>query len=156
VTRQRVHLGRWWRALRDDERGSATAELVLLTPVLIIMLLFIVFCGRLADATLRLEDATHQAARAASLARSTTSAQNDAQATASAALADAGITCQSLAVIVDTAGLRPGATVSVDVTCTVGLSDLALLGVPGSTTLSASFSSPVDTYRGVTGAAGGA
>jgi Flp pilus assembly protein TadG len=120
------------------------------------MLLFIVFCGRLADADLRLEDATHQAARAASLARSTTGAQNDAQATASAALAEAGITCESLAITVNTAGLRPGSTVNVDITCSVGLSDLALLGVPGSITLSASFSSPVDTYRGVTGNAGGA
>jgi Flp pilus assembly protein TadG len=153
---QRVHLGPWWRALREDEQGSATAELVLLTPVLIMMLLFIVFCGRLADANLRLEDATHQAARSASLARSATNAQKDAQSTASAALAAAGITCQSMVVAVDTAGLRPGSTVSVDVTCTVELSDLALLGMPGSTTLSASFSSPVDTYRGVTGTPGGA
>ncbi|MYW90488.1 pilus assembly protein [Amycolatopsis rubida] len=144
------------RSLRDDERGSATAELVLLTPVLIMMLLFIIFCGRLADANLRLEDAAHQAARAASLARSMANARNDAHATASAALANAGITCLSLAVTVHTAGFRPGGIVSVEVTCTVGLSDLALLGMPGSTQLSASFSSPVDTYRGTTANVGGA
>jgi Flp pilus assembly protein TadG len=153
---QKIRYGQWWRSLRDDERGSATAELVLLTPVLIIMLLFIVFCGRLAEANLRLEDAAHQAARAASLARSMTNAQNDAHAMASAALANAGIICQSLAVTVNTAGFRPGSTVSVEVTCTAGLSDLALLGVPGSTQISASFSSPVDTYRGVATNAGGA
>lgn len=140
--------GKWLgRVLRRDERGSATAEMALLTPLLIIMLLFIVVCGRLADGKLRLEDAAHQAARAASLARTVTAAHDDAQATAQAALADAGITCQSLAVAVDTAGLRPGSTVTVDLKCTVGLSDLALLGVPGNTTLSASFASPVDTYR---------
>ncbi|GAB3365866.1 pilus assembly protein [Amycolatopsis echigonensis] len=143
------------RSLRDDERGSAAAELVLLTPGLIMMLLFIVFCGRMADATLRLEDAAHQAARAASLARNVTNARNDAHATASAALANAGITCRSLAVTVNTAGFQPGATVSVEVTCTAGLSDLALLGMPGSIQLSASFSSPVDTYRGVAANAGG-
>jgi Flp pilus assembly protein TadG len=152
----RVHQRQWWRSLRDDEQGSAAAELVLITPVLILMLLFVVFCGQTADANLRLEDAAHQAARAASLARSTTTAQNDAQTTASAALANAGITCQNLAVTVNTAGLRPGSTVSVNVTCTVELSGLTLLGVPGSTTLSASFSSPVDKYRGVVGIAGGA
>ncbi|MEC3974324.1 TadE/TadG family type IV pilus assembly protein [Amycolatopsis sp. H20-H5] len=143
-------------ALVLDERGSATAEMVLLTPVLIVMLLFVMFCGRLADTNLRLNDVAHQAARAASLSRSTASAQNDARATAHSALANAGITCQHLAVSVNAAGLRPGATVSVTVDCTVGLGDLALLGVPGSTTLSASFSSPVDTYRGVNENAGGA
>lgn len=151
-----VHLRQWGRALSRDERGSATAEMVLLTPLLIIMLLFVVFCGRLADTRLRLNDVAHQAARAASMSRSTTGAQTDARATAQSALANAGITCQNLAVTVNDAGLRPGSTVSVDVQCTVGLSDLALLGVPGSTTLSATFSSPVDTYRGVTASGGGA
>lgn len=141
MTRQR-------RALSEDDRGSATAEMVLLTPLLIVMLLFVVFCGRLADSNLRLNDAAHQAARTASLARTTTGAHNDARSTAQTALADAGITCQSLIVTVNTAGLRPGSTITVDVSCAVGLSDLALLGVPGSTTLSASFTSPVDTYRG--------
>lgn len=135
------------RALRRDDRGSATAEMALLTPLLVVMLLFVVFCGRVAASKLRLDDAAHQAARAASLARTLTAAHDDARATAQAALADAGITCQSLAVTVTTSGLRPGSTVTVDVRCTVGLSDLALLGVPGSTTLSASFASPVDTYR---------
>ncbi len=137
------------RALCRDDRGSATVEMTLLTPLLIILLLFIVFCGRLADSKLRLDDAAHQAARAASLARTVTQAHDDARATARAALTDAGITCQSLIVTVDTAGLRPGSTVIVGIRCTVGLSDVALLGVPGSTTLSASFASPVDTYRGV-------
>jgi hypothetical protein len=83
------------------------------------------------------------------LARTVTAAHDDAHATAHAALADAGITCQSLAVTVKTAGLRPGSIVMVDITCAVGLADLALLGVPGSITLSASFASPVDTYRGL-------
>jgi Flp pilus assembly protein TadG len=136
------------RVLREDERGSATAEMTLLTPLLIIVLLFIVFCGRLADSKLRLEDAAHQAARAASLARTVAGAQDDAQETAQAALADAGVACQRLAVTVETAGLLPGSTVTVDIRCDVGLSDLALLDVPGSTTLSASYASPVDTYRG--------
>ncbi|MPZ79669.1 MAG: pilus assembly protein TadE [Actinophytocola sp.] len=154
MTIRSIHLGQPGRALREDDRGSATAEMVLLTPLLIIMLLFIVFCGRLAGSNLRLNDVAHQVARAASLARTTTSAQNDARATAQTALADAGITCQSLAVTVNTAGLRPGSTVTVDVSCTVGLSDLSLLGVPGSTTLSASFASPVDTYRGIAGNGG--
>lgn len=151
---------RCWSALRD-EAGSATAELTLLTPLLIILLLFVVFCGRLAHSSLQMQDAAHQASRAASLARTTSAAQVDARATAQASLAKAGLSCRDLSVVVNTAGLRPGSTISVDLSCTVGLSDLALLGVPGSKTLTASFSSPVDVYRsgpvspGIDHAAGG-
>ena len=159
----KIHTGpsdearRWWHILRADDRGSATVEIVLLTPVLAVMLLFIVFCGRLAGCTLRLNDVAHQAARAASLARTVTSANNDARMIAAASLAEAGITCQTLAVTVTTtAGLQPGSTVNVDVMCTVGLSDLALLGVPGSKTVAASFSSPVDIFRSAAGNGSGA
>lgn len=134
----------WWR----DDRGSATTELVLLTPLLILMLLFIVFCGRLADTSQRINDAAHQAARAASQARSTPAATENARSTAQAALADAGVACQSLSVQTDTQGLHPGSTVTVTVVCSVDLSDLGLLGVPGATTLHTRFSSIVDFFRG--------
>ncbi|WP_435581614.1 TadE/TadG family type IV pilus assembly protein [Amycolatopsis thermoflava] len=134
--------------LRRDERGSAAAELTLLTPLLILLLLFVVFCGRLADAKLRINDVAHQAARAATLARAPSQATANAQAAASAALASAGITCQSLSVSTDTQGLKPGSTVTVTVSCSVGLGDLTSLGVPGSRTFQSSFSSPVDVWRG--------
>ncbi|NKQ58802.1 pilus assembly protein TadE [Amycolatopsis sp. K13G38] len=136
------------RALRRNERGSAAAELTLLTPLLILLLLFVVFCGRLADTKLRINDVAHQAARAATLARTPSQATANAQATASAALASAGITCQSLSVSTDTQGLKPGSTVTVTVSCSVGFGDLTSLGVPGSRTFQSSFSSPVDVWRG--------
>jgi Flp pilus assembly protein TadG len=134
--------------LADAERGSVAAELTVLTPLLLLMLLlFVVLCGRLAGTRLRLDDVAHQAARAASAARTVAAAQSDAQSTAETALAAAGISCRSLQVTVDTAGLQPGSTVTARVACTVGLSDLSLLSVPGSKQLSASFTSPVDVYR---------
>jgi Flp pilus assembly protein TadG len=142
-------------ALHRDERGSAAAELTLLTPLLVLLLLFVVFCGRLADAKLRINDVAHQAARAATLARSPSQAIANAQATASAALRSAGITCQSLAVSTDTQGPKPGSTVTVTVTCNVGLGDLTSLGVPGSRTFESTFSSPVDVWRGTSAQAGG-
>ncbi|MGW7514145.1 hypothetical protein ACWGJ2_00935 [Streptomyces sp. NPDC054796] len=124
-----------------------TAEVVVLTPVLILMLWFLVYCIRLPDALIRIEDAAHQATRAASQARTPTTADTRARSTASAALDQAGITCQSLAV--DTHGsLRPGSTVRVTLVCTVGLQDLALLRLPGTTTVHADFAAPVDVYRG--------
>lgn len=139
---------RFLRCLRRDERGSVATELTLLTPVLILLLLFVVFCGRLADARLRVDDAAHQAVRAATLARTSTQATADARGTAEAALSQAGINCQDLGVTAQLGGLRPGSTVTVTVTCHVGLSDLALLGIPGSTTAESTASSVVDQWRG--------
>ncbi|GAA4884477.1 pilus assembly protein [Pseudonocardia sp. C8] len=143
--------------LRRDERGSVATELTLLTPVLIVLLLFVVFCGRLADARLRVDDAAHQAVRAATLARSSVQATSSARATAEAALGQAGITCRSLGVKAQVGSLRPGSTVIVTVNCEIGLSDLSLLGVPGATTTEASASSVVDQWRGsvTAGGAGG-
>lgn len=134
--------------LLREEHGSATAELVLITPVVILMLLFVILCGRLADTTLRLNDAAHQAARAATLARTPTTAASDAATAAHAALDQSGVACRSLTLQTATQGLRPGSTVSVTVSCTLGLSDLTLLGLPGAVTRQASFSSVVDVYRG--------
>ncbi|MBK0868714.1 pilus assembly protein [Saccharopolyspora sp. HNM0986] len=136
------------RRLHCDERGSVATELTLLVPVLIVLLLFVVFCGRLADSRLRVDDAAHQAVRAATLARSSSQASSDAHATAQAALAQAGVRCQNLGVSAHLAGLQPGSTVTVTVTCDIGLSDLAMLGVPGSTTAESTASSVVDQWRG--------
>lgn len=133
--------------LRDD-RGSAAAELVLVTPLMVLLLLFVVFCGRLAATQVRINGVAHQAARAATSVRTPAQASAAARATATASLAAAGITCQMLTVSIDSAGLRPGTTVTVTVSCTVGLQDLTALGVPGSHTLSCSFSSVVDLWRG--------
>ncbi|MFD8716901.1 TadE family protein [Streptomyces sp. NPDC059629] len=132
--------------LRYDARGSATLELVLTIPILILMLWFLVYCGRLSDTRLTIEDAAHQAARAATLDRNGQAAAVDARSTAASALSQAGVTCQSLSVA--TSGtLHAGSTVTVSVSCTVGLHDLALLHVPGTTTLTAESVSPVDVYR---------
>ncbi|MBB5801298.1 Flp pilus assembly protein TadG [Saccharothrix ecbatanensis] len=140
-------------SIRLDDRGSAATELTLLTPLLVLVLLFVVLCGRLAETKLRINDVAHQAARAATLARTPIQALSDAEATAATALAEAGVACRSLRVAADLQGLRPGSTVTVTVACTVGLDDLALLGVSGSRTFESSFSSPVDRWRGTASSA---
>jgi len=131
------------------DRGSAAAELVLITPLLIVILLLIVAAGRLADARLQVDSAARQAARAASLARDPAAAAAQADATARAALASEHIACSALGVSADTGAFRPGGEVTVTVSCAVSLSGLALLRLPGTETLTASFSSPVDKYRGL-------
>jgi Flp pilus assembly protein TadG len=131
---------------RRGDRGSATAELVLILPVLVLMLLFLALCYRISDVKLRIADVAHQAARAASIATTPTQAISDARATAQSALADAGVVCQNLTVDTDPAGLAPGALVRVTVTCTANLDDLAMLSTPGTATLHATATSPVDVY----------
>jgi Flp pilus assembly protein TadG len=141
--------------LHRDEGGSVAAELTLLTPLLMVLALFVVLCGRITDTKLRINDVAHQAARAATLARTPAQAATNARTTASAALASAGITCQSLTVSTNAQGLKPGSTVIVTVSCNVGLGDLTMLGVPGSQEFESSFSSPVDIWRNQHPRAGG-
>ncbi|MFE1961524.1 bacterial transcriptional activator domain-containing protein [Streptomyces sp. NPDC059479] len=132
-----------------DARGSATVELMLSISLLILILWFVILCGRMSDARLRIEDVAHQAARAATIEGNEAVAAAQARNTANAALGEAGVTCRSLDVTT-MGSVRPGSTVTVTISCAVGLHDLALLGVPGTATLTARFASPVDVYRGGT------
>lgn len=131
------------------ERGSATLELVLVTPVLLLMLLFVVFLGRLGEARNDVDRAARDAARAASISRSAADADTAGQDAARNTLAAGGVACRQLDVAVDTAQFEAGGDVSATVTCTVDLADVAALKVPGSETLTASFTEPVDAYRGL-------
>ncbi|MFG1667638.1 TadE family protein [Streptomyces sp. Y7] len=131
--------------------GSGTVELVVSIPVLLLMLWFLVFCGRMADSRLRIEDVAHQAARAASSARTSSGAEVRARTTAAAGLRDEGITCRSFEIVLK-GDVQPGGITTITLTCRVDLDDLALLQVPGSAALNATFSAPVDVYRGTTNA----
>lgn len=136
-------VGGWWRA----ERGSVTAEAVLIAPVLFMLLVFVaVVVHRGVDARLCLDDAAHQAARAASLQRTPAAATTAAEATATSALAHAGLVCRD-AVVSTTTSSSPGSTVVVSVQCTVDFGQALVLGVPGSRTFSAAASEIIDTYR---------
>jgi Flp pilus assembly protein TadG len=140
----RSNKGRW---LRRDEAGSVTAELVLLTPLLILLLLFVVALGRLAGARLDVDGAAAQAARAASIARDPATATAIAQQTATAALGSDDVTCAQLSVNTDTALFTPGGSVAVTVTCSVSLSDLSGLRLPASESISSRFVAVIDQYR---------
>lgn len=136
---------KWWRA----DTGSASGELTLLAPLLIALMVFVaVVVHRGVNARLRLDDVAHQAARAASLERTPRSAAHSARSTADVALAAAGVTCETMTVTTDTASLNPGGTVTVEVTCRTDLADALLLGVPGTKTVTASASEPIDIWRG--------
>jgi Flp pilus assembly protein TadG len=137
-----------------DETGSFTLELAVLAPALLLLLAFIVAAGRIELAGSSVDGVARDAARAASLARSPAAAQAAAQSTATDTAAHQNIDCTHLAVTVDTSGftapLGTPAAVVVHVSCTAPLGDLAIPGLPGAKTLTASFTSPLDPYRGRT------
>ncbi|MEU7205405.1 TadE/TadG family type IV pilus assembly protein [Streptomyces sp. NPDC045470] len=138
-------------ALRQD-RGSYSLETAVLAPVVIALLLLMVAFGRITDADGAVDSAARAAARAASLERDAGSAQSAAQAAAERSLSGEGITCQATSVSIDTSGYQSDIGVDADVTaaiaCTARLSDIGLPGLPGAKTLTASWTSPLDTYRG--------
>jgi len=136
--------------LKREETGSVVAELVLLTPLLILVLLFVVALGRLGGARIDVDGAAAQAARAASIARDPATATAIATQTATAALGSDNVTCAQLSVSTDTAQFQPGGVVAVTVTCTVSLSDLTGLRLPASESISSRFVEVVDTYRSAT------
>lgn len=140
--------------MKATDRGSASLELVLLTPVLVVVLLFVVAGGRIAAARGQLDGVVRDAARAGSLARSPTAAEKAANELAAGRLATAGLTCRDLNVDVDTSRFYPGGSISARITCTVDLSDLLSLRVPGSRVLVADATEPIDGYRGIVPAQG--
>ncbi len=149
TARRRLTLRDRWRGVAvTGDTGSSTAEAALLTPLLVMVLLFLVLCGRLASAQIDLNAAASSGARAGSLARTEGTARANAQRAALETLAARGVICRQPAVSVTTGGLRPGGAVTVTISCSVRMSDLTLLGVPGSREVSATATSPIDTWRG--------
>lgn len=132
------------------ERGSASLEMVVLAPFLLLVLAVLVLAGRLALAQQAVTAAAADAARTASIQRTAPAAATAARAAATASLTGQGLDCTGLDVDVDTAAfaapLGSPATVAADVACTLDL-DLAIPGLPGSRVISARMSSPLDTWR---------
>jgi len=142
------------RARRSsDERGSATVELVLLAPVVFALLAFIVGLGRSADARGRLTGAARDAARAASLTNTPDAAAAAAHDTALSDLDGAGLECTSPQVSTDTSRFQPGGQVQVTIRCTLDLSSLVISGLPGTSTLTARATVPLDSYSATLGTA---
>jgi Flp pilus assembly protein TadG len=134
---------------RHSERGAATTELVLMTPVLVAMLLLVVALGRVASARADVEAAARDAARAAANARSASAGLRDGDLAARASVDEGGVECRSLSVTLDTTEFRAGGSVAATVSCTVALGDLAGIGLPASRTITAHFTAPIDRYRGL-------
>ncbi|HEY9564996.1 MAG TPA: TadE/TadG family type IV pilus assembly protein [Nocardioides sp.] len=136
------------RSLRvHGERGSIAVEVAVIAPALVFLMLLVVYAGKVSEADGNVERAASDAARAASLRQHPGDAAADAQTTAAANLAAAGVPCLSLITDVDTDNFGPGGTVTVNVRCEASMADVTLLGVPGRRTFSATAVEIIDNYR---------
>lgn len=131
----------------SGEHGSVTTEMVLLTPVLLVLLAFVVFAGRVGGIQQQVIAAVDQAARAASLIGAPTAAEQAAVDTVMQNLDDAGVACRALNVEVDTAAFHRGGHVSVSATCAIGLDDVVFAGLPGQRSFTAVATEVIDVYR---------
>lgn len=105
----------------NRQTGSATLELAIVSPALILTLL------------LAIEAAARDAARQASIARDPAAARTQATTSAQTTLHAQHIDCP--------------ATITAHLTCPLHLSDIAAPGFPGTETITAQFTSPIDPYR---------
>jgi Flp pilus assembly protein TadG len=130
--------------LRGDEGAVPALELVLITPLFVVLLVFAVYCGRLGRTAQVVRALAASAARAASLERSPDAAEMAARDVAAAA--DNDLSCDTPTVSFDSSGAVE--TVTVRVKCNASLIGLSLLGVSASRTFTGSATEPLDVYRG--------
>lgn len=137
--------------LRRDENGSAAIEAALGIPAFGLFVTMIVLAGRVELAKQAVDAAAYDAARAASIERSQAEAIAAGSSAASSSLEEQNAHCVAMNVVVDAsafdAPLGVTGQVTTTVTCRVDLSELSIPGVPGSRTIVATASSPVDAYR---------
>ena len=124
-----------------------TLELAILAPTLIVMLMLIVGFGRVTQARQLVDQSAAAAARAATLTTAPGPADTAARGAAAASLAQAGLSCRSLTTRLDLSAFRPGGLISATTVCVADLSGLAAAGLPGSITLTATATTPLEPFR---------
>jgi Flp pilus assembly protein TadG len=137
-----------FRERRRSQQGSVAVEMAVLAPALVVLLLLVVFAGRVAQADGDVRRAASAAARAASLRQDPSDAEAAGRQTAAANLADNRVGCARLDTEIDTTRFFAGGAVAVTVRCTASMADVSGLGVPGRRTFTARAVEVIDRYRG--------
>ncbi|HEY0700849.1 MAG TPA: TadE/TadG family type IV pilus assembly protein [Micromonospora sp.] len=154
--------GRFSTGRAGAERGSVAVEVAILTPAFLALVAVAIVVGRLIVAQNAIDGAAHDAARAASISRDADSARAAARTAVQQRLDWSNLHCASRPELTFSGRIgdraagwdtvfdsRPGteAYVTVEVTCVVSYADLIGAGAPGSDTVQARFTSPLDRFR---------
>ncbi len=131
------------------DRGSLTVELVVLAPVLFVVVLVSLVFGRVTEARQQVVEAARAGAEAAAILPTVGTAQWVGSINSAIDLIGRSHTCAHATISVDTSHFVPGGYVTAHVTCLVRLADIGFPGMPGSTTVTASATAPLDPYRSV-------
>lgn len=127
-----------------SDRGSVSAEVtVLAVPFMILIVLFLIFCGRAASAVIDVESAAAAGARAAADAPTPGAAVTAAKDAVAATMAGSAWNCTT---DTNTAQHQRGGLVSVTVSCVVPMSDLGL-PVGSTRTVHGTATEPIATYK---------
>jgi Flp pilus assembly protein TadG len=132
---------------RHDEGGSATAELVVMTPLLCAILGLFIVGGVLWLDHQVLDDAARSAAEAAALKPSPLLAGDIARSVARQEVTASNLRCTHLKTTVVTTHFAPGGDVRVRITCRALTPPLAFLPLPRTTVLRSSGTDPLEPYR---------
>ena len=108
--------------------GSVTVEMVLLTPVLMVLILFGVYSGRASESSIHVRHAADQAARAASRV-SRARIESTAFQVAERVLVGESTSCIDFSVRTSLVVQGGNNAVHVEVSCTINSQGLSLLGV---------------------------
>ncbi|SFI10972.1 TadE-like protein [Streptosporangium canum] len=127
---------------RGGERGSLTAETVLLAPVFLLFMLFLVGAGRVVEAQGEVNGAARDAARAASVERTLSDAEDAADRAAKESLSGE---CEPEVSLAGT-DWKEGALVRVEVTCSL---DLDFLGFGAAKEMKGDSVVPLEQFRRV-------
>lgn len=125
-----------------DDRGSLSAETVLLAPVFLLFLLFLVGAGRVVEAQGEVNGAARDAARAASVERTLADAEDAAAEVARAALSGE---CEPEVSLAGTEW-KEGGRVHAQVTCSL---DLEFLGFGAAKEMKGDSVVPLEQFRRV-------
>jgi TadE-like protein len=138
----------------DTESGTSTVELVALAPLLAALMLFVVFCGRVAVTRNTVSRTARDAARAASISLTRDEAAIAVEQTIVDNFGTNATQCTHPPVDFSAIGTDTGepgdwdaGVIEVRLTCKIPTLDLGLLGIAGTKTFTALAVEPVDVWR---------
>ncbi|MFF1294153.1 MULTISPECIES: TadE/TadG family type IV pilus assembly protein [unclassified Streptomyces] len=126
-----------------DDRGLSAIEVVILAPVMILFILVLVAFGQMVEGRGAIDGAARDAARAGSLQWDVGNAMAEARKAAEADLTD--VCVGPVTVDKTSAGFEDVELFTVEVSCRV--KGLAIVGLDIKTTMSGSFTAPLDPFK---------